>query len=218
MKTYPEFPNLFVEDHPVIQDKLSRMRETSCSTADFRSHLSCISSLMAYSVTSTMPLTIRDIFTPLSAMQAPTLKEADPVIVPILRAGLGLVDGLQYVFKDAIIGHVGVYRDETTHTPHEYLVRLPKVIPQDRRFIIVDPMLATGNSAIHAIDVLLSRGVSIGQISLMTLVSVPEGVRNLHGKHPSVPIYTAALDSHLNENAYIVPGLGDAGDRYFGTV
>jgi uracil phosphoribosyltransferase len=165
-----------------------------------------------------MALTTRKIYTPLTEMDAPTLAERDPVIVPILRAGLGLVDGLLAVFSDAIVGHVGLYRDEATHQPHEYLVRLPNPIPQDRRFIIIDPMLATGNSAVHAVDVLVGSGVSIEKISLMTLVSAPEGVRTVHAKHPAVPIFTAALDSHLNGNAYIVPGLGDAGDRIFGTT
>ncbi len=218
MKTPSEFQNLFIVDHPLVQDKLTKMRDKNCRFSDFRSHLQKISMLMAYSATENMPLVARKIMTPLIEMNAPILAEDDPVVVPILRAGLGLVDGLLSIFPDAIIGHVGLYRDEETHTPHEYLVRLPKSIPQNRRFIIVDPMLATGNSAVHAIDVLLARGVDIKKISLMSLVSAPEGVRTVHTKHPSVSIFTASLDSHLNENAYIVPGLGDAGDRIFGTV
>lgn len=218
MKNYPEYPNLFVVDHPVVQDKLTKMRDKDCPFSEFRALLQKISKLMAYPVTENMAMGTRKIITPLTDMQAPCLMEKDPVIVPILRAGLGLVDGLLDVFSDAIVGHVGVYRDETTHMPHEYLVRLPNPIPQDRPFIVVDPMLATGGSAIHAIDVLLARGVKIEKISLVTLVSAPEGVRALHQKHPSVSIYTAALDSHLNDHAYIVPGLGDAGDRIFGTV
>lgn len=218
MKEYPDFPNLFVVDHPLVQDKLTKMRDRKCSFSDFRALLRKISMLMAYPVTESMKIGTQKILTPLIEMDAPMLLEKDPVVVPILRAGLGLVDGLLDVFPDAIIGHVGLYRDETTHKPHEYLVRLPKPIPQDRQFIIVDPMLATGGSAIHAIDVLLARGVKIEKISLVTLVSAPEGVRALHQKHPSVAIYTAALDSHLNDHAYIVPGLGDAGDRIFGTI
>jgi uracil phosphoribosyltransferase len=218
MKTFSAYPNLFVVDHPLVQDKLTKMRETTCSFSDFRALLQKISMLMAYSATETMPLTTRKITTPLIAMDAPTLVEKDPVVVPILRAGLGLVDGLLSIFPDAIIGHVGLYRDEATHLPHEYLVRLPQPVPQDRRFIIVDPMLATGNSAVHAVDVLLSRGVHMDRISLMTLVAAPEGVRTVHAKHPQVAIFTASLDSHLNEHAYIVPGLGDAGDRIFGTI
>lgn len=218
MKTFPEFPNLFVVNHPLVQDKLSRMREKTCPTADFRVLLQKISMLMAYNVTEDMAMTTRQIVTPLIEMDAPTLAERDPVIVPILRAGLGLVDGLLTVFPDAIIAHVGLYRDEVTHQPHEYLVRMPNPIPDDRRFIIVDPMLATGNSAVHAIDVLIARGVSKDKISLMTLVAAPEGVKTVHAKHPTAKIFTASLDSHLNEHAYIVPGLGDAGDRIFGTI
>lgn len=218
MKEYPDFPNLFVVDHPLVQDKLTKMRDRKCSFSDFRALLRKISMLMAYPVTESMKIGTRKILTPLIEMDAPTVLDQDPVIVPILRAGLGLVDGLLDVFPDAIIGHVGLYRDETTHKPHEYLVRLPKPIPQDRQFIIVDPMLATGGSAVHAIDVLLARGVKIEKISLMTLVSAPEGVKAVHGKYPIVKIFTASLDSHLNENAYIVPGLGDAGDRIFGTI
>lgn len=218
MKTIPEFPNLFIVNHPLVQDKLTKMRDKDCPVSDFRALLQKISMLMAYSTTEDMPLTTRKITTPITEMDAPTLAERDPVVVPILRAGLGLVDGLLAVFNDAIIGHVGLYRDENTHLPHEYLVRLPNPIPTDRRFIIVDPMLATGNSAIHAVDVLLSRGVDIKKISLMTLVSAPEGVRAVHQKHPSIAIFTASLDSHLNDHAYIVPGLGDAGDRIFGTI
>lgn len=218
MKTFPEFPNLFVVDHPLVQDKLTKMRDIDCPFSEFRSLLSKISMLMAYSATESMALTTRKITTPLVEMDAPTLVEADPVVVPILRAGLGLVDGLLSIFPEAIIGHVGLARDEKTHMPYEYMVRLPNPIPQNRQFIIVDPMLATGNSAVHAIDVLLSRGVAIEKISMMTLVSAPEGVRTVHAKHPSVKMFTASLDSHLNDHAYIVPGLGDAGDRIFGTV
>lgn len=218
MKTYPEFPNLFVVNHPVVQDKLSRMRDKDCPVSDFRAMLQKISMLMAYSATENMRMTTRKVTTPLTDMDAPVLAEKDPVIVPILRAGLGLVDGLLAIFSDAIVGHVGVYRDPETHLPHEYLVRLPNPIPEDRRFIIVDPMLATGNSAIHAMDVLIERGVKIENISLMVLVAAPEGVKAVHAKHPSVAIYTAALDEYLNEHAYIVPGLGDAGDRIFGTI
>lgn len=218
MKTLPEFPNLFIVDHPLVQDKLTKMRDRDCSFSDFRSLLQKISMLMAYSATESMALTTRKITTPLIEMDAPTLVERDPVVVPILRAGLGLVDGLLDIFPDAIIGHVGLYRDEATHKPHEYLVRLPKPVPQDRQFIIVDPMLATGNSAVHAVDILIARGVAKNKISLMTLVSAPEGVKTVHAKHPDVKIFTASLDSHLNDHAYIVPGLGDAGDRIFGTI
>lgn len=218
MKTLPEFPNLFIINHPLVQDKLTKMRDKNCTTPDFRAHLQKISMLMAYAVTENMPLTIRSIETPVSKMDAPALSEKDPVIVPILRAGLGLVDGLLDVFPEALIAHIGLRRDEETHRPIEYMVRMPDPIPHDRRFIIVDPMLATGHSSLHTIEVLLKRGVAMDKIMLVTLVNSPEGVREVHGKYPSIPLYTAALDSHLNEHAYIVPGLGDAGDRIFGAV
>lgn len=212
------FENLFVVEHPVVQDRLTQMRDTNCHFSDFRQHLKIISMFMAYAVTKNMLLTSRAIETPLVTMDAPVLAEKDPVIVPILRAGLGLVDGLLEAFPGAIIGHIGLCRDEVTHQPHEYLVRLPNPIPSDRRFIIVDPMLATGNSAIHAVEVLRKRGVAEERISLMTLVSAPEGIQAFRESFKSIPIYTASLDSHLNEHAYIVPGLGDAGDRIFGTL
>ncbi|MFA7275472.1 MAG: uracil phosphoribosyltransferase [Pseudobdellovibrionaceae bacterium] len=218
MKSHPQFANLFIVDHPVVQDNLSKMRKVETPFSDFRAYLQKISMLMAYSVTETMPVATQSITTPLTTMDAPVLGEKHPVIVPILRAGLGMVDGLLNLFPDAIVGHVGLYRDEATHLPHEYLVRLPKPAPQDRRVIVVDPMLATGNSAVHAIDVLIKYGFNPARISLMTLVSAPEGVKTFHGKYPQVPIFTAALDSHLNAHAYIVPGLGDAGDRIFGTL
>lgn len=218
MKTFEEFPNLFVVDHPLVVHKLSHMRDTSCSVKDFRLLLRDISMLMTYEITANFPLKSRKITTPLTEMDAPVLACQDPVIVPILRAGLGLVDGPLSVMPDAIIGHVGVYRDEETHLPHEYLVKMPKDMPVDRHFLIVDPMLATGNSAIHCTDVLVERGVDPAKIILMVLVAAPEGVKTYHARYPMVPIYTAALDSHLNDHAYIVPGLGDAGDRIFGTV
>lgn len=218
MITHAAHPNLFVVDHPLVADNLSHMRDKNCPFPEFRLRLKKISVLLAYAATENMKLTTRKITTPLTEMDAPVLAEKGPVIVPILRAGLGLIDGLLDICPDAILGHVGLYRDEETHTPHEYLVRLPDPVPQDRRFILVDPMLATGHSAVHAVDVLVKRGVDVSRISMMTLVCAPEGVKTFHGRYPSVPVFTAALDSHLNEKAYIVPGLGDAGDRIFGTL
>lgn len=218
MKIFPQYPNLYVVNHPIIEDNLTAMRDKNCPFPEFRQRLQKIALLLAFAATENMVMTTRRIETPLIEMDAPTLAEKGPVIVPILRAGLGLVDGLLAICPDAILGHVGLYRDEETHTPHEYLVRLPNPVPQDRRFIVVDPMLATGNSAVHAVDVLVARGVRTDRISLMTLVTVPEGIKTFHGKYPDIPLYTAALDSHLNDKAYIVPGLGDAGDRIFGTL
>lgn len=213
-----DFPNLFIVNHPLVVHKLTQMREVACPPSKFRSLLKDISALMTYAVTENLPMTTKKITTPLVDMDAPVLACNEPVIVPILRAGLGLVDGPLSVMPDAIVGHVGVYRDEETHMPHEYLVKMPQQMPKDRPFLIVDPMLATGGSAIHVTDVLVERGVDRSKISLMVLVAAPEGVKAYHDKYPDVPVYTAALDSHLNDYAYIVPGLGDAGDRIFGTL
>src|SRR5690606_14718739 len=142
---------------------------------------------------------------------------SEPVlIVPILRAGLGLVTGLEALFPDAHMGHIGLYRDETTHLPVEYLVRLPKNL--DRPIFLVDPMVATGHSTAKAIDILLERGARMEDMRMVCLIAVPEGVNHIHSKHPDLPIYTAALDEKLNDQAFIVPGLGDAGDRLFGTL
>jgi uracil phosphoribosyltransferase len=215
MRTLPEFPNLFVADHPLIQHKLSHMRDKRRSTMGFRSLLKEIALLMGYEITRDLPLTTERIETPLAVIDAPVIEGRKVAVVPILRAGLGMADGLLELMPGAREGHIGLYRDHDTHQPVEYLVKLPD--PAGRLFILVDPMLATGNSAVHAVDVLNRRGVADEQIRFMALVSAPEGVRRFHGAHPDVPVFTAALDSHLNENAYIVPGLGDAGDRLFGT-
>lgn len=210
-----EFPNLFVLDHPLIQHKLSCMRDKNRSTMGFRQLLREIALLMGYELTRNLPLTTERIETPLCAMDAPVIEGRKLAIVPILRAGLVMAEGLMELVPAAREGHIGLYRDHETKRPVEYLVKLPD--PAGRLFILVDPMLATGHSAVHAVDVLNRHGVDDSQIRFMALVSAPEGVRTFHAAHPNVPVYTAALDSHLNENAYIVPGLGDAGDRLFGT-
>lgn len=215
MKTYPEYPGLFVVDHPLVQHKLTQMRDKSCPHYDFKSLLREISTLMGYAITENLALTTRKIETPLTSMDAPVLAEDEPVIVPILRAGLGMADALHQIMPRSAYGHVGLYRDEETHRPVEYLIRLPQV--KNRHFIITDPMLATGYSARYAADVLVRHGVPEEKIILMTLVSVPEGVKTMREIYKNLRIFTAALDSHLNEKAYIVPGLGDAGDRIFGT-
>lgn len=215
MKQHPEFPNIQVADHPLILHKLSLMRESGCPKVLFKSLLREIGVLMAYEITKNLPLTTREIETPLTNMQAPVLGGRKPVIVSILRAGLGMVEGLEEVMPSARVGHIGIYRDENTKEAVEYLVRLPDVI--GRIIFLVDPMLATGNSAKHAIDVLVKRGVRPEDIRFMVLVAAPEGVRAMLQAYPQVQIYTAAIDERLNEHAYIVPGLGDAGDRLFGT-
>lgn len=215
MRQDPRFPNLFILDHPLIQHKLSHMREKEATTHVFRALLREITLLMGYEITRDLPLTTKSIETPLEAMDAPVIAGKKLVVVPVLRAGIGMSDGLLDLIPSARVGHVGVYRDAVTYEPVEYLVRLPDLT--DRSFIVCDPMLATGNSAVHAVNVLRSRGVPEEQIRFMALVASPEGAFRFQAAHPSVKLYVAALDSHLNEHAYIVPGLGDAGDRLFGT-
>ena len=215
MRTHPNFPNLFILDHPLIQHKLTHMRQKERSTNGFRLLLREISLLMGYEITRDLPLTTVQIETPLETMEAPVLAGKKVALVSILRAGLGMTEGLHELLPSAREGHIGLYRDPQTKMPVEYLVKLPQ--PEDRIFILVDPMLATGNSAVHAIDVLNRHGVRDENIRFMALVSAPEGVAIVHRAHPDVKIFTAALDRELDDHAYILPGLGDAGDRMFGT-
>lgn len=211
------FKNLHILDHPIIQDRLSRLRDENANTETFRRLLKEIAVLMSYEITKDLPLTTTKIKTPVTEMDAPVLANPEPVIIPILRAGLGLSDGVKEVLTNASFGHIGVYRDEETHRPVEYLVKLPLQI-RNNDIIVVDPMLATGHSMEYALDVLIREGVSKEKIKIMVLVAAPEGVQVLQEKYSDIPIFTAALDEKLNEKAYIVPGLGDAGDRIFGTV
>ena len=215
MNRHPDFPNLYVADHPLILHKLSLMRDVSCNKVMFKTLLKELSLLMGYELTRPLPLTTRNIQTPMENMDAPVIEGKKPVIVPILRAGLGMAEGLEELMPSARVGHIGLYRDHETKEPVEYLVKLPD--PQGRIFILVDPMLATGNSAKYALDVLVRHGANPKQIRFMALVAAPEGVQVLLDAYPDVPVFVAALDRQLNENAYIVPGLGDAGDRLFGT-
>ncbi|GAA3610674.1 uracil phosphoribosyltransferase [Secundilactobacillus similis] len=203
-----------VMDHPLIQHKLTIIRNKNCGTKVFREVVDEITMLMAYDVARDMPLKDVEIETPIAKTTVKTLAGKKVAIVPILRAGIGMVDGIMKLIPAAKIGHIGMYRDEETLEPHEYFVKLPADIDQ-RQIFVVDPMLATGGSAIMAIDALKKRGAT--NIKFVCLVSAPEGVKALREAHPDIDIYTAALDDHLNENGYIVPGLGDAGDRLFGT-
>jgi uracil phosphoribosyltransferase len=214
MKTDPRFPNLSIIDHPLIQHKLSHMRNVDTSTRTFRQLLRELTLLMGYELTRDLPMTTERIETPLCPMDAPVIAGKKIAVVPVLRAGLGMADGLMDLIPSARQGHVGLYRGED-NKPIEYYVRLPEI--EGRIFIVCDPMLATGNSAVHAIDVLKKRGIQGDQIRFLSLVAAPEGVQVVVDAHPDVRIFTASLDSHLNEHAYIVPGLGDAGDRIFGT-
>ncbi|SFO81538.1 uracil phosphoribosyltransferase [Ralstonia sp. NFACC01] len=214
MKQDPRFPNLFILNHPLIQHKLTHMRDKDTSTRTFRELLREITLLMGYEITRNLPLTSRHIDTPMGPMEAPVIAGRKLAVVPVLRAGVGMSDGLVELIPSARIGHIGVYRDEQ-HRPVEYLVRLPDL--EDRTFILCDPMVATGYSAVHAVDVLKKRGVPDENILFLALVAAPEGVEVFQQAHPGVKLFVASLDSHLDENAYIIPGLGDAGDRLFGT-
>ena len=203
-----------VIDHPLIQHKLTMIREKNCGTKVIREVVNEIAMLMAYEVSRDMPLEDVVIETPMGKSTQKTLSGKKVAIIPILRAGIGMVDGILELIPAAKVGHVGLYRDEETLQPHEYFVKLPEDIAS-RQLFVVAPMLATGGSAIMAIDSLKERGAS--NIKFVCLVAVPEGVKALQEAHPDVDIYTAALDERLNEDGYIVPGLGDAGDRLFGT-
>jgi uracil phosphoribosyltransferase len=210
-----DFPNLRLLDHPLIQHKLTLLRERTTPTAEFRHILREVAMLMAYDVTRDLPLMRRRVETPRGAIDGPAIAGKKLIVVPILRAGLGLADGLFEVVPSARVGHIGLYRDEATTLPVEYLVRLPD--PTGRQIILVDPMVATGNSLVYAIDLLNRRGVEDARIRVMALVVAPEGMARAAARHPTVPVFAAALDERLDDQAFIVPGLGDAGDRLFGT-
>ncbi len=210
-----EFANLKVLDHPLILEKLAQMRSKNTPKPLFRQLLKEIALLMGYEVTRVLPTYTAQIETPLTEMTTRRVDEDKIAIVPILRAGLGMAEGLITLIPQAREGHIGLYRDPETKQAVEYMTKLPEA--EGRIFILVDPMLATGNSAAYAVDVLNRHGVPDNRIIFMALVAAPEGVAVLSKAHPSVPIFTAALDQRLNKQAYIVPGLGDAGDRLFGT-
>ena len=205
---------LHIIDHPLVQHKLTIMRRQGTSSKDFRELLDEIAMLIGYEITRDLPLEDIEIETPVSRTKAKRIAGKKLAIVPILRAGLGMVDGLLSLVPVARVGHIGMYRDPETHMPHAYYCKLPPDIT-NRLTIVVDPMLATGGSASDAIRMLKEKGCK--QIRLMCLVAAPEGVAKMQADHPDVHIYTASLDERLNDHAYLVPGLGDAGDRLFGT-
>ena len=205
---------LHIIDHPLIQHKLTFIRDKNTSSKDFRILLNEISLLMGYEVTRDLPLEEVETETPICKAKTKVISGKKLALVPILRAGLGMVDGLLALVPSARVGHIGLYRDPDTLKPVEYYCKLPNDI-EDRIIIVVDPMLATGGSSVAALDFLKARGCS--QIKLMCLIAAPEGVKVVQEAHPDVDIYLAALDEKLNEKCYIVPGLGDAGDRIFGT-
>lgn len=206
--------HLTVVTHPLVQHKLTLMREKDTSTASFRQLLREISLLLAYEVTRELPMTTKRIETPLCEMDAPMIEGKKLALVSILRAGNGLLDGILELVPAARVGFVGLYRDHVTLQPVQYYFKVPTQL-EDRVVIVVDPMLATGNSSVAAVDLLKKAGAT--NIRFLCLLAAPEGIARMREAHPDVPIVTAAVDSHLNEQGYIVPGLGDAGDRMFGT-
>jgi uracil phosphoribosyltransferase len=206
--------NLTIVNHPLVLHKLSLMRDKTTPTAVFRQLLREISLLLAYEVCRDLPMTNRAIETPVGPMNAPFIKGKKLVIVSVLRAGNGLLEGMLDLLPSARVGHIGLYRDPKTLQPVQYYMKVPEDITE-RQTIVVDPMLATGNSVAAAVSRLKEKGAR--DLRLCTLLSAPEGVTRFHKEHPDVPIFTAAVDEKLNEHGYIVPGLGDAGDRMFGT-
>ena len=205
---------VYVFDHPLIQHKVTLMRQTSTTTKEFRELAREVVTLMTFEATRDLPLKDVEIETPITKCTMKMLAGEDIAVVPILRAGLGFVDGMLDLIPNAKVGHIGLYRDPETHEPVEYYCKLPADI-EKREVFVVDPMLATGGSAIAAIDFIKMRHVE--NINFMCLIAAPEGIEALQKAHPDVNIYIAAKDDHLNEHAYIVPGLGDAGDRLYGT-
>ena len=206
--------NVYVLDHPLIQHKLAVLRNRNTSVKEFRELVNEISGLMCYEATRNLPTVEVEVETPVATAKCKMLAGKKLAIVPILRAGLGMVDAMVDLIPSAKIGHIGLYRDPETHKPVEYYCKLPEDI-ENRQVFVVDPMLATGGSAVAAIDFLKARGCR--NITMMNIIGCPEGVRAVREAHPDVEMFIAALDEKLNDHAYIVPGLGDAGDRIFGT-
>lgn len=206
--------NVTYIDHPLVQHKISMLRKKTTGTNEFRTLVEEIATLMGYEALRDLPMEDVEVETPIETCMTPMLAGKKLAIVPILRAGLGMVNGVLSLVPSAKIGHIGLYRDEETHEPHEYFCKLPNPIEQ-RTIVVTDPMLATGGSAVAAIDFIKQHGGK--HIKFMCIIAAPEGVKRLHEAHPDVQIYVGHLDRELNENAYICPGLGDAGDRIFGT-
>lgn len=206
--------NVFIMSHPLIQHKISMLRDQNTGTNEFRKLIEEIATLMGYEALRDLPLEDVEVTTPIETCMTPMIAGKKLAIVPILRAGLGMVNGILSLVPTAKIGHIGLYRDEETHEPHEYYCKLPNPIDQ-RLIVALDPMLATGGSAVSAVDFIKKHGGK--NIKFMCIIAAPEGLKRLQEAHPDIQIYVGHLDRQLNENAYICPGLGDAGDRIFGT-
>ncbi|MBP3895416.1 MAG: uracil phosphoribosyltransferase [Blautia sp.] len=206
--------NVFIMDHPLIQHKISMLRDENTGTNEFRKLVEEIGILMGYEALRDLPTELVEVTTPLETCMTPMISGKKLAIIPVLRAGLGFVNSILTLVPSAKVGHIGLYRDPETHAPHEYYCKLPENI-EERIAIVVDPMLATGGSACAAVDFIKQKGGK--NIKFMCLIAAPEGLEKLHTEHPDVQIYVGHLDRCLNENAYICPGLGDAGDRIFGT-
>lgn len=206
--------NVFMMDHPLIQHKISMLRMKETGTNEFRRLVEEIAALMGYEALRDLPLEEVEVETPIEACRTPMISGKKLAVVPVLRAGLGMVNGITTLVPSAKIGHIGLYRDPKTHEPHEYYCKLPNPIDQ-RTIVVLDPMLATGGSAVAAVDFIKQHGGK--RIKSMFIIAAPEGLERLHRTHPDVQIYVGHLDRELNEHAYICPGLGDAGDRIFGT-
>lgn len=208
------YPNVHILDHPLIRHKVAMLRDVNTGHKNFRDLITEIANLMAYEAFRDIPTVEIDVQTPLEKCKQTVVKEDCIAIVPILRAGLGMVDGILSIYPSAKVGHIGLYRDEETHEPQEYYCKLPDHI-EDKLVMVTDPMLATGGSASAAITMLKQHGCK--NIRLLSIIAAPPGVETIHRDHPDVEVYISTLDRELNENAYILPGLGDAGDRIFGT-
>ncbi len=211
---YKDYENVFVMDHPLIQHKITQIRDKNTGTNQFRSCTEEIASLMGYEALRDLPLEDTEVETPIEKCMSPVIAGKKLAVVPILRAGLGMVSGIMNLVPTAKVGHIGLYRDPETHEPHEYYCKLPKPI-ELRTIVVVDPMLATGGSGVAAVDFIKKHGGR--HIKFMCIIAAPEGIDRLHAAHPDIQLYIGHVDRCLNEDAYICPGLGDAGDRIFGT-
>ncbi len=206
--------NVTILDHPLLKHKISRLRDETTGTNEFRSLVEEIAMLMGYEALRDLPTEEVEVKTPIETCKAPVISGRKLAVVPILRAGLGMVSGILALVPSAKVGHIGMYRDEETHEPHEYYCKLPDPI-EERTIVVVDPMLATGGSAVDAVNLIKQKGGK--NIKFMAIIAAPEGIKKFTEAHPDVQLYVAQQDRCLNENAYICPGLGDAGDRIFGT-